>query len=341
MRRLLTACALGLLAATTACGGGSDKEAQEAKATPPASAAINGTYAASGVLTSSSDRTAKVGPASKEDLEFVFQCVDESCNRVFQRSSAPGAFTRLFAVAGDTWTSKRTDNGACTAPAEGTYANTEVWTWKRSAAGSMEGNRENTVVGCKQDGTTRFTYSVTGKTADLPYVDGAEAAAVKKVITDYDTGVKPVYDMFAKCNEDYYDDKRFETGAACFSQLFTKWTTELKELGAALDQNPVPSPRGTCQKAFESITADGTSPLDKILTAVSAMPPALAAAGKSGDYEAATKKLDATLALQDPFQEALLGVAMQCIAPDDLDGLGQDGVLATDPNKTITAPVSS
>jgi hypothetical protein len=333
MRRVFVVCSVASLLAIAACGGGGSEQ----KPKPSAAEGINGTYAATTTVVRSTDKKQKTGAASKDEIEYTYLCADDDCTSVYQRIGEPGGRTRLFKVAGSTWTWSSKKTTPCVAPAKGSSTVTEDWTWTRAADGTMTGTRENKTTGCNLDSSSSVALTVGARTGDLPYVAGSEAVALKKALTDYDVAMKPLYAKFPTCQKDFYADldASIVKGGACFAQLSKDWSPILASFGSALEGQPVKAPTGACKTAVEKGSASAGSPLAKLRTAVAAVGPAMQKAATTGDYASAGKNLQSALDLQGGFQSAYIELAMQCIAPNDLAGLGEGGVLETDADKVI------
>lgn len=339
VRHLLTTFCVSALIATAACGGDAPDSAPAPTPTPVASAAgaFDGSYGASAVVVSTTSKDLQAGPASRQEFEYAFLCADPQCGQVFQRPDLSSGATRLFAVSGSTWTSVKDTSVACTAPASGTARQQDTFTWTRAADGSMAGKRDVTVTGCGSDSVTEFAYTVTRRVGDLAYVDGDQAAALKRVLTEYDGTAAPLYTELATCAA---AQSRGETAlaGACRGRVFASLGAAVTALDAALAQRPVAAPRGGCAKALDAMTSAAAGASARTRQAYQAAVAAYDAAAASNDYTAAGASSEAAITVANQqFQPAFVALATQCIAPDDLTGLGDDGVLVTDSTGLVKA----
>ena len=316
------------------CGGGDDSSSTSGATTGATPGSIDGTYDVTTIVTETTFKE-PAGKKSEKQLTFVFKCADDDCSQVYQRGEAdPGAIqgrTYLFERDGDKWKSIGERSGPCTAPATGTYTERVEWIWTRDDDSTLEGEVDQTFTGCKLDGKAHFTATTGERGGDLAYLDGDAADKVKAELTAYDEVLTKAYRDFPGCQEQLGTDGKVVQGGTCFSAMLTTWQAGLTKLESYLSSEPAADAKGACAKALEA--ADSTAKMSSEATKASA---ALAASKTSGDYEPASKAISTMVTTATPQQNELTAIANRCIAPDDLEGLGDEGVLTLDTSKTVT-----
>lgn len=308
-----------------ACGGGGGTTGTGA-ASPPPPPAVDGTYTGETAV----DATTIPGQqtTAPRSMQFAFSCADATCGRVYQRTDSTRglqAQTWLFDVTGDAWRSATVERGACTAPATGEYEERLTWTWTRAADGAMRGGVDQAFTGCAHDGTAHLTTTVAAaRTGDLPYVTGEDAASLAGALTAYDVAYRGVETAYPTCREALYAEGRTVEGGTCFQGLLEDLTGALTALQGSLDARPVAAAAGSCGTALGAVSTG------QPLSTAAAARTAFVTAASSGDYQPPSDALEPAVTALGELGHTVTAVALQCLAPGDLRGLGADGVLAVD-----------
>lgn len=269
---------------------------------------------------------------STADMEVLFSCANDDCTKILQRTTDRGRYATTVELeeTDGTLTGEATRTAPCEGDAKekpGIATERYEWTWEQGKGDALVGELQQTFTGCGEEFASTNSLRTKGKPGPLPYLEGEAADELKKEITAYDEAMAKVYDQFPKCQEQMFSDDKVEQGIRCHLKLIETWGSAVDRLEAYAKED-APEADGACGEALE--TLQETS---KVGAALDAARVAFAKALKVRDLP--KDPTEAVLRQNEPFQFAITDAARLCIAPDDLEGLGDDGELKLDVNQHI------
>lgn len=331
MRRV-TGVAVVLMATVglAACGGGDadpDTDAGEPAVEEDLSL-LRGVYDAKASVIDTDIAAEKAGDSA--EFEAIFTCVDDGCEEVLQRSTAkPGSrygSTVHLVKEKRNWVGAVTNEADCP-DTDATRSDTISWAWSPNGEGRFAGVITQVFVDCdgaKQRSRTNVDARASEE-VEVPYIDGGAADDLKEAISAYDAVLADVYERYEPCAKQLEADDA-GPGVQCLLDLLGDWRPGVAGLGEAIA--PVAADAdGLCGEVLAEVD------VDDLLEPMDAAFATLAAAQRTG--ELTTEPMPPVLEANEPFQTLVVQVARLCIAPDDLDGLGDDGTLVMDVNRTV------
>jgi uncharacterized protein YukE len=315
-----------------ACGGGGGGGDEKEESAPERALQVE--YAGKSTVTATDidgDEKSKVA-----EFALYFTCTDDDCTEALQRTDAKhdsriGKTVRLTRE-GDAWVG----TSVASTPCEGEEVEaTDTLTWRWEPEGkSLKGSVKQSFAGCggvKNSSASDLEATPVAKPVS-PYLEGAKATAFKAAASEYDEALAAVYDTYDGCARKLDASDDAGEGVQCFRDVIAGWKPALEKLGAAFE--PITTgATDACRKRIEAADPAAT------VSALEAADKTFATAQETGTLDA--EPMADVLKANEPFQDAFVMAAKMCVAPDDLSGLGDDGVLVADIQKALVVKASS